>query len=228
MNYTIRGKEFNVIEREVWSLAERNLWEPDTFDVLDKYIVPGKIFIDIGAWCGILSLYAGKLGAEVHAIDPDPVAFQELQANIIGSDVRTYNVAISDKDGVALLCNSSKFGNSESSFIWRHDIKESQQVLCYTLESWIAGMNAKRVCLIKMDVEGAEVMILKQAAGWLAKHKPPMWISFHPGYFENLSKDIQIIIDSLFDIYDCNTDYEDFAEILFDPNAFHSFLFLPQ
>ncbi len=236
MDYTIRGKEIQAIEREVWSLAERNLWEPETFDVLDKYIVPGKMFIDIGAWCGILSLYAEKLGAEVHAIEPDPVAFEELTENIFENEhsIRIYKAAIASWLGEGGIFNTAEngFGNSESSLIYLSEqSKATFRIFCFTLEKFIAWnrINPSNICLIKMDVEGAEVMILKQAAEWLAKHKPPMWISFHPGYFEDLVRDPRMLTSILFPWYNCvGYNAQEFIDILRNPSGFHSFLFLPK
>jgi FkbM family methyltransferase len=230
MNYTIRGKQFEAKEREVWAIAER--WEPETFDVLDKYIVPGKVFIDIGAWCGIFSLYAERLGTEVHAVEPDPAAAAECDDNIDLNDsaIILHEVGITDKNERQLLRTVSSWGDSESSFILRKKEKQSVYIYCLTLDSFVSNnlINPQNICLIKMDVEGAEMMILKEAEPFLKKYKPPMWISFHPGYFEDLGESVRTLIDILFPVYDCGLSKAAFANRLIIPSAFHSFLFLPK
>lgn len=229
MTVNIRGKEIECVDREVWHAAAAGKWEPETFDVLDKYIVPGKEFIDIGAWVGVLSFYAEKLGAEVHAIEPDPKAFEELDDNktLNKSSVFIYELAISDTDDDLVLNTTAVkgFGNSESSLIQRNEIKEAVEVASCTLESFIYFIDRDNICLIKMDIEGAEVMVLKQAKDFLKQHKPTMYISFHPGYFVNREDDIQMIIDIMFSVYDCGKTEDEFRQILQTDNAFHSFLF---
>jgi FkbM family methyltransferase len=194
--------------------------------VLDKYIVPGKVFIDIGAWCGIFSLYAERLGAEVHAVEPDPVAFSELMEN--ANEITCYNIAIANADGICKINTTAinGFGNSETSLIDRPGIKAVNFIRCNTLEKLCNQIGIENICLIKMDVEGAEVIILKQAKDFLQKHKPPMWISFHPGYFENIKDDVETISNILSDIYDFNAN--NFRIALYLPSAFHTFLFLPK
>ena len=67
-----RGHTFNYQGNEgFWNGLDG--WEKETFDVLDKYIGKDSVVLDVGAWMGIISLYASKLGGNAFAFEPDDV-----------------------------------------------------------------------------------------------------------------------------------------------------------
>lgn len=160
-------------------------WEPETFDVLDKYLGQGKVFLDIGAWNGIFSLYAASLGATAYAVEPDPVAYDKLRKNVSlnSSNVKTFGVAISDHTGTEEIRNKSEcFGNSMSSLTKRYDEEVSMIVRSYSLEDFmkIVFLEDHKIDLIKMDVEGSEGKIIPAAVKILEKLKCPLHLSLHP------------------------------------------------
>lgn len=188
-----------------WRNVEAGTWEPETFEVLNKYCAPGKTFIDIGAWNGVCSIYASSLGAECRAVEPDPEALKYLQANIKlnEANVRVYNVCIAGKDGVVSLNTQASFGNSMSSIVDRGSAVASTSVRAVTLETFVrlAKIDMAQVCLVKIDIEGGEVDLIAQAAEFLAKHKPVVYLSLHPSWFPNKDADTERIADVLFGIY---------------------------
>lgn len=221
-----RGQKITYTSRnEFFQKVEAEKWEKETFDVLDKYIVPGKVFIDIGAWVGVLSIYAALKGAKVYSVEPDPVAFRELFANVEANQllkqISMQMVAICDHCGFAQLnsMTATGFGNSESSLVNRGVVEQSETVHTYTLASYLqvfyySGdyvakpqpsaecINAlQQICLIKIDIEGGEVLLLQGSEDFLKECAPPMYISFHPAWFPNKEKDIQTIADIIFPIY---------------------------
>jgi FkbM family methyltransferase len=207
---TFRNQTINYVEREpFWKTVEAGEWESASFDVLDQYIQLGKVFIDIGAWVGALSLYAAKLGAIVHAIEPDSKAKDELinsfYYNTLPLGANVSHVAIADKNGMTEINSMTEdgLGNSESSLINRGIIGQSQKVKCYTLSSYIEhhDINPYNICLIKIDTEGSELLIIPGAIEWLRKYKPTIYISFHPGWFPDLNAAIEMFINLLFPIY---------------------------
>ncbi len=203
-----RGETINYVEREgYWKAIEAGEWEPASFDVLDAHITPGKVFIDIGAWVGALSLYAAKKGAVEYAVEPDPMANNELIQNIELNDRQIHYepYAIADIKGWVEInsMTSDGMGNSESSLINRGEIGKTVKVMAYSLPSFIGFTNIKpaNICLIKIDTEGSELLIIPGAADFLKKYKPTIYISFHPAWFPNLNSNIKMLCNILFPIY---------------------------
>jgi FkbM family methyltransferase len=191
---------------EFWAEVENGNWESDTFKVFDRYIKPDSTFIDIGAWNGVCSIYAKKLGAKVFTIEPDSNIHCELTENLKLNKCGLkffYKVAISDKEGLVTLNTQSSFGNSESSLINRGNVNGETQIESTTLRSFVeyTDIDMSEVSLIKIDVEGGEVLILKQAQTFLAAHKPTIYVSFHPAWFPDKEQNIQDIIETIFAIY---------------------------
>jgi FkbM family methyltransferase len=237
-----RNQEINFNQREdFWRTVESGGWEPCSFTLLEKHIERDKIFVDIGAWNGVLSVFASKLGAKCYSIEPDPRAFEELCENIElnkPNNIFPEYLAISDKKGVNYLNSmpGSEFGNSESSLLERGAVGMKSEIVTETLKGFIKTehIKMKDVCLIKIDTEGGEVAIIEETKEFLAQHKPKIYISFHPFWFPDMEKDISRFIEILFPIYHItNVSTEEiltpklFRESLVRLNE-HSFLLIPK
>lgn len=192
---------------QFWKQVESGKWEPETFKILDKYCKPGKTFIDIGAWNGVCSLYACEKGCYSHAIEPDKEALKLLTKNVQlnKADVNIHPICISDINGFVKLNTqyNNGFGNSMSSILERNLVVDSIEVNSMTLEKFIGlnGINLDNVCLIKIDIEGGEIALIKQAKAFLKQNKPTIYLSLHPAWFPNGDDDTNDMSDVIFDIY---------------------------
>lgn len=192
---------------DFWKQVKSGEWEPETFKILAEYCEPYKIFIDIGAWNGVCSLFANQLRAVCHAIEPDPIALKYLKNNVKlnKADINIHNLCISDRNGLIEIHTqySEGFGNSMSSILDRGLIADSIAVESLTLEYFINSnsINIDNVSLIKIDIEGGELALLKQAKEYLKMHKPTIYLSLHPFWFGDIENDIKEIADIIFDIY---------------------------
>lgn len=201
---TIKGKEISVSDKrpDFWAAVEAGQWEPDTFDIIERFI-KDKIFIDIGAWNGVCSLFAAALGAICHSVECDEVAFSELEENTDPNpNIKIYELAIGNVDGILNLKTQSNFGNSESSLVTREGTVNEIPVLSRTMLSFFHDIDVNPSdCLIKIDIEGGEVFLLKEAESFLRQYKPTIYISFHPAWFPKKDENIKEIIDIIFSIY---------------------------
>lgn len=206
---TIRGQEIKYRNNELFFRAvQSGKWEPETFDVLDKFIEPKKCFIDIGAWCGVLSIYAAKLGAYCYAVEPDDDAYYFLSQNIIENKtefvIRAYHAAITNFDAPVVLTSNGGWGNSESSLVHRANTTKTTTVRGTTLWTLLSHPH-QEVCLVKIDCEGSEsVFIDDEFRDTLVDIGcPPVVISFHPRWFLSpKEKSVQKIINALYPVYD--------------------------
>jgi FkbM family methyltransferase len=139
----------------------------------------GDTAIDIGAHHGqdalLMSVFCGASG-RVAAFEPDPYAREILMRNLELNPgvpaIQVVSAACSDREGEAVLYSSG--GNSNSSLTraglgGRGDAAVQElKVPLVTLDGWIGRQPGSRPRWVKIDVEGAEIRVLKGARELLA------------------------------------------------------------
>lgn len=132
----------------------------------------GSLVIDCGANIGdITALFLGR-GAQVICFEPDPMAFSALQKRFGGNTrIRLINSAVSDQNGKAsfYLHKDRRDGGGEeytvSSSLLREkknvDAQKGIVVELTDLSEYVSALGRK-VDVLKLDVEGAEISILKK------------------------------------------------------------------
>ena len=166
--------------------AFRENYEPELI-YLEKLLSPGSVFIDVGANLGIYTLVASKLVGEagrVIAFEPSAQSFPLLLQNIELNTLRNvcaFPVALADRIGKARLyhpgvpeCNSLARDPS-----WG---EEAEEVTIETLDNMVKRASVTRVDVIKIDVEGAEELVLRGAANVLASMRPAVIFEVNPSY----------------------------------------------
>lgn len=180
----IRDEEFSIVPSvgdswDFWGLVERGEWEPHTYRILELCLSPENSFVDLGAWIGPLTLYAARRCRWVYAVEPDPIARQELYANLEANGISNVTVdkrAISDCEGTAFLGNGQRWGNSESSLLCDNSPLEVQTI---RPETFFAEHEIRNCGLLKIDTEGAEGLILPASAAFLRELDLPIHLSLH-------------------------------------------------
>lgn len=128
-----------------------------------------SVVMDIGAYSGIYSLVAASANQkiEIHAFEPHPNTFKILKNNITVNAFKNIflnNFALSDTDGEILFYNS--LGNAPSGFSavnHRNINKNSTTKICNgkdALKILNTDLKGKRIALIKIDIERAELPLL--------------------------------------------------------------------
>lgn len=200
-------------------------WEEDTFVVLDKFANKNKVYIDVGAWIGPTVLYASPNFSKVLCFEPDPVAINYLEDNLVlNPDMNNISVVkkgLYNDEGEALFGGTWNLGNSEATFLvnfpffsfnagqpsQRGDkISRSSNIISVqttTLENVLEEhcMGGEEVGLIKIDIEGGEYVVIPAISEFLKKYKPPLYISLHYCYLSD--NQVFGILDILFDVYPC-------------------------
>lgn len=159
---------------DYWSLFERGVWEPETFEVLAEFLHGGVTFLDVGAWVGPITMVAAKLASHVVAIEPDPVALADLLTHVALNDltnVRVHDVAVGPP-GVTSLGLGRKEGGAlgDSMTSWQYDLDVIHRP-ALALEALVPDGCG----LIKVDIEGFECEALAEF-----DLPCPMWLSTHP------------------------------------------------
>ncbi|MBS3072784.1 FkbM family methyltransferase [Candidatus Pacearchaeota archaeon] len=167
-----------------WSKVEKGIWEPETFEILDKYLDKNSTYLDLGAWMGPTVLYGAGIAKKTYAVEPDPVAYRELKENIrlnpkIGKSIHTFNLAISGCDGHIKMGNDSMVGDSSSTIILRDTNKFFWDVKSFKFDTFIKKYKIEDCNFIKIDIEGGEMIILPTMLKYLRKNKPTIYLSLH-------------------------------------------------
>ena len=165
---------------------KRVLFTPQYFDAVErellaKRLCEGFTFIDIGANIGAYSLFvaarAGR-GARILAVEPQPEIFARLAFNIAQNPfgtVKAVACALADKPGeLTLFIDPTNRGES-SVRILNSSAGTSVKVPAMTLLSLVEGEGYDHIDAIKLDVEGAEDLILEP---FLRDAPPSLWPGF--------------------------------------------------
>lgn len=149
--------------------------EPETAALVRALLAPGMAFVDVGAHIGEYTLLAahrvGESG-EVHAFEPDARVHEVLRENVrlngLERIVRSHPWAVSDADGETDLCLGAEpaLSSLAAAAPTAAAGPERPRVRTVTLDGYIAG---GRVDLVKIDVEGAEMLVLRGAHRLLAR-----------------------------------------------------------
>jgi FkbM family methyltransferase len=147
----------------------RNPPNPFQMNVWKRHLVPGDLFLDIGANIGIYTIYAADIGASVIACEPDPRNYARLVENVEfnGYEVQALNVAVADRPGTLRLTQ----GLDSLNHLLLSAADEGIEVEATTLDQILGDRHAAGT---KIDVEGAEGLVLTGAAHALAQQQIDM------------------------------------------------------
>lgn len=159
------GTEF--IVSNLWDYFHASLCgERETLNFVLNHFRRGGVFIDVGANIGGYTVRLGKLGY-VYAYEPHPTNFRKLVRNVkinnISDNVVLEQKAVADFNGSTELFI---FNHSGKHSIIRRSTK-SIKVMAVKLDDALAELNS--IDMVKIDVEGAEPMVLRGLAQSLHK-----------------------------------------------------------
>lgn len=157
-----------------------------------------RIVVDIGANIGFYTLILSHLypKCKIISIEASPTIFEKLRLScqlnnlIPGSNIKLLNRAVSDKDGTlvefyekhSISTLSKEFLTNISNEIFKEEDEELNKVIVktITIDKLVETTNINEISLMKIDVEGAEVLVLKGAMDTLNKRKVKnMLIEYH-------------------------------------------------
>ncbi len=168
--------EDNFVERSIYYTGT---YEKGTLFVMQHLLKPGDVVVDAGAHIGLMSLFAagivGKQGA-VFAFEPVPSTHQLLLHNIAlngFSQIYPYKEALGETQHHGQMANNQINNRGTYGLITESEQKSGLEVLVKPLDSYI---DIGEVQLLKADVEGHELQVLKGAKSKLSTQNPPALI----------------------------------------------------
>ena len=157
---------------------------PDALNILLAKLKAGDDFVDIGANVGWVTSAAGFVISplsKIYAFEPSPSVFKLLKNRVKLlrlKNVYIYNFALGSVDSRGILHEfDENFGGASSlmSDAWMgHKHTRVSDVILKHLDSFFKKESIKNIGLMKIDVQGAELDVLRGAATLLQGSCPPI------------------------------------------------------
>lgn len=173
----IGGPRF-AYEMELRRLQRWQNFEPEYY-LLDHFVDPRRVAIDVGANEGYYSGRLSQLCAQVHCFEPIPWMADNLRRRLRPS-VRVHQLAVSDHNGEGVLrvpYRGAVEMHGTSTIEPGNPLREAthtEEVPCRLVR--LDDVIDEHVGFIKVDVEGHELAVLQGAAALIAKDRPVLLV----------------------------------------------------
>jgi len=173
-NYNILVFLNNGIGRQIYGIKK---YETANTEFLKKLVKKGWISLDVGANIGYYTLLLATLSqnGKVYAFEPNRLDYNVLKLNTSINNfknITTNNLALSNKNSYETFNITQDSGFSSFRDTQREKIDKIIKVKTKTLDSYVEKNNIKRIDFIKLDIEGAEKIMLEGAQKTLTTIKP--------------------------------------------------------
>jgi FkbM family methyltransferase len=212
--------------------------EPHVLRWIHELLQPGNAFFDVGAHYGWMSLAAcHRVGAKgkVVAFEPSPPLLECLQYNKKANRFEQLEIvakAVSESDGQLVPFYVANGGDSFLNSLFDHPMelvagvpeqKGTIEVQTVTLDEF-SKTRRLQPDLVKIDVEGAELLVLQGCQRILAEHRPRFIVAVHPTWLPPGQKSAELF--ALFQSHGYRVtaseavryDGADFGDYVFAPN----------
>src|SRR3954454_18989960 len=174
------------LELDLRDNLQRTLWftgtyEPGLLRTLHDELEPGDVFVDVGAHVGVHALSAARRlrdlggGGRVIAFEPtdDSSAAVRLAAARNDLPVEVVRAGLGETDGTIELRGDPRYGAADAgvrSQFGAGEIVATAPLLAF--DGWAARNRLDRLDVVKIDIEGAEVLALRGMRESLTMLKP--------------------------------------------------------
>jgi FkbM family methyltransferase len=186
-SFSVQGHQLTVLPKDEGisqELAVYRVHEPLATSLMQRVLKPGMNVVDIGSNIGYYALLEARLvGAtgKVIAIEPVSENSEQLSRNVKANgyhNISIHKVAIGDRNGIAPLYVSKK-SNWHSLYPVPSSTRETN-VRVTTLDSLLAPLGLPTVDMVRMDLEGYEVVVFRGMVQTLENYSPRVLLELHP------------------------------------------------
>lgn len=184
-------------ERVQLSARYRQLaWNPEEYSAFRAAVAPGATVLDIGANIGaytvLFALWTGRAGRVV-AFEPAPASLaglaRQVKLNGVADRVEIVAAAMSDREGRALFdCDGASGANAL--IPTAAAVGRAECVRTMSIDAFCAARGI-RPDVIKVDVEGAELDVLRGARQTIASCSPALFVEIHPSLWPARGYDVE-------------------------------------
>lgn len=156
-------------------------YDPTTLAVLERFVRPGDVCLDVGANVGAVTLALAKRvgpAGRVLAFEPGGFTFRRLTDNLalnprFNGVVLPYRLGLSDTDGVLTWAEDANNRGNAGFLGVAEGCGEAVPVV--TLDGLFARETPGRVDFVKIDVEGMELEVIRGGARTWANYRPVLY-----------------------------------------------------
>ncbi len=192
-------------------------YEPIEAFLFTSLIKPDSHIVDAGANIGFYSLvsesFLGQQGM-IYAFEPVPHNYNQLLKNIElsqSSNIKVFKKGLWNKTEVLEFSLDAEMENNAGSFTLGNVQNAREKVKCEvtTLDSLVQEKQISKVDLIKMDIEGAELMAIEGAQQTIDQFRPSVLMEINQGACQRMnyssSKIDKIFLQKGYKIFLVNT-----------------------
>lgn len=178
-----------------WAFAGGAYYERNVRHWLSRLLeaYPSPVFYDVGANYGYFAVLAARSARHVYAFEPVTRSLRVLRGNLRRNECRNVTVlpvGLSAEDTRATIHLYNSSGNNS---LFRRQVPPthpltrigSETIALARLDRLVESRDLLPPSVLKIDVEGAELPVLRGARGVLARHRPALVVE----YAETTSRD---------------------------------------
>jgi FkbM family methyltransferase len=183
-------------------------FEYDTLSYLRKTTSPDFHILDIGANIGLHSMImASELSEKgrIYAFEPSKKTYNALIENIklnnLNGKITAFNLALSNKAETLFLAAPDGTNIPEADKDAYNSLHHAQnnkgnaeEIEAVTLDSWLEKENISKIDLVKIDIEGAELLCFQGAENLLTNHRPIILMECYEPYCQRLNYSVTDVV----------------------------------
>lgn len=160
-------------------------YEPHLMQLMRRRLAPDAISLDIGANVGPLTLVMSECSPDghVHAFEPAGETFEYLVRNLDvngAANVTAHRLAFYNSSSRLQLSYTAGFAGGSFLSSTAYSEGETETITTVRLDDWVQEHGLKRIDLVKLDVEGAELRVLEGGRRTLTRLRPDLIVEFNP------------------------------------------------
>jgi FkbM family methyltransferase len=154
-------------------------FEPHKVKLFERFVERGGVVYDVGAHVGYFSLLSARLvqnEGQVVAFEPNPENVRYLKRHIEmngHSNIKVIEAALSNENGESCFDDDRENSTGRLSPAGRIKVKT------LTIDALVGSRQVPPPGYLKVDVEGAEVLVLRGAESTIRKYTPLIFLATH-------------------------------------------------
>ena len=197
--------EFEVPADMAWAFGPDGFYEHDVTEWFDRLMTraAARVVYDVGANCGWFAARAARAGAAVRAFEPVSATADVLERNLsFAGDARVVRAAAGEQPGTATINLYSSSGNNslvERTLPPGHPLRHTGhvEVDVVRLDDLVGADGFPVPDLVKIDVEGFELAVLRGARETLRRHRPVLLLEWSQATCRDAGHDRDVLVEEL-------------------------------